>query len=154
MKEYRIRKADKQDIKLLFDWANDPEVRKASFSTHEITWEEHSKWYEKVLNSENVVIYVLTEDDVPVGQARFTVEDGIADIGYSIGSEFRSRGLATRLLKMAMWDAVKERKDIIDFQARVKRDNIASLRVFEKLGFRKDKDSLYKAASEMEKCEG
>ena len=44
-----LRKATIEDRDLLFQWANDPLVRKNSFSTAEIAYEEHVDWYNRVL---------------------------------------------------------------------------------------------------------
>ena len=48
MQQY-LRKATIEDMDLLFQWANDPVVRKNSFSTAEISYEEHTKWYHNLL---------------------------------------------------------------------------------------------------------
>ena len=43
--EIYLRLVDDKDMKLLFDWRNDEVVRKNSFSTEPIDWEEHVSWF-------------------------------------------------------------------------------------------------------------
>jgi hypothetical protein len=44
-----FRRAKKEDCELIYKWANDPEVRKNSFSGAAITVENHQKWFESKL---------------------------------------------------------------------------------------------------------
>ncbi len=137
-----IRKVNIDDEKLLFDWANDPEVRKASFKTHVISWDEHCKWFESMIKNNCVVQYILEENGDPAGQIRYTIEDGTAEIGYSISPDHRGRGLATEMIRISLKELTLEREDVKTILARVKPENTASIRVFEKLGFLRSGDSF------------
>ena len=44
MKDGYLRLAEMEDMDLLFTWANEEMVRKNSFSTRKITYEEHVIW--------------------------------------------------------------------------------------------------------------
>ena len=46
-KDGYLRVADWGDVDLLFSWANDKEVRKNSFSSEPICYEEHLAWFRK-----------------------------------------------------------------------------------------------------------
>ena len=39
-----LRTADENDMDLLFQWANDPDVRKNSFHSEPISYETHKKY--------------------------------------------------------------------------------------------------------------
>jgi len=41
-----LRKAERRDADLLFQWVNEDLVRQNSFSTKEILYSEHIRWYE------------------------------------------------------------------------------------------------------------
>jgi spore coat polysaccharide biosynthesis predicted glycosyltransferase SpsG len=43
----RLRRVRAEDVELLWQWANDPAVRRASFSQQSITWDEHVRWFEE-----------------------------------------------------------------------------------------------------------
>ena len=95
-----LRKATIEDRDLLFQWANDPLVRKNSFSTAEIAYEEHVDWYNRVLDREDCIQYIYMDGEYPVGQARITLNGDSAEIGYSICEEMRSRGYGQKLLAL------------------------------------------------------
>ena len=85
MQQY-LRNATIEDRDLLFEWANDAVVRKNSFSTEKISYEEHVNWYNKILDRDDCVQYIYMDGDCPVGQVRITLKDDEAEIGYSICS--------------------------------------------------------------------
>ena len=99
MQQY-LRKATIEDMDLLFQWANDSVVRKNSFSTAEISYEEHVKWYHNLLKREDCMQYIYMDGDCPVGQVRITLKDDEAEIGYSICTEKRTLGYGTKLLAL------------------------------------------------------
>ena len=57
--------------------------------------------------------------------------DGVPEVSYWIGREYWGRGIATAAL-----GALLQRVAVRPIQARAARDNVASLRVLEKHGFR------------------
>ena len=51
--ECYLREAIIEDIDILCKWANDPLVRQNSFSTEKIRYEDHVKWFNRVLKGDN-----------------------------------------------------------------------------------------------------
>jgi UDP-2,4-diacetamido-2,4,6-trideoxy-beta-L-altropyranose hydrolase len=136
-----IRSANESDVLTYFKWANDPEVRKNSVNTVPIQLEDHKKWFFARLKNKNSRLYIIEKNKIPIGQVRFDKENNISEIDYSIGKNFRGKGYGEIILK----DAIKEYfhqfpKDKIIAKAKV--SNIASNRVFEKLGFKKTPPSV------------
>ena len=130
-----LRRVEKADEEILFHWANDPTVRKQSFKQDRISWEEHQRWFEEKIRSGETWIWILqTEEGLPVGQIRFEVDNGIADIGYSLDEFIRGRGWAKELIKLGII-AFKNRGRQEILQGRVKVRNTASCRTFRRLGF-------------------
>lgn len=74
MKEY-LREATKDDVDLLFKWTNDPAVRKNSFSSEKITYEEHTSWYRSLLENKNCKQYIYMCGDCPIGQIRIVQKE-------------------------------------------------------------------------------
>src|SRR5207249_6033025 len=48
-----FRCADKNDIDIYFEWANDTGVRSQAYNTGQIKMEDHKKWLEAKLSSQN-----------------------------------------------------------------------------------------------------
>ena len=66
-----IIKAVKNDSKVIWQWRNDPQTRLMYFQSSEISWEDHSEWYSKILKDENRIIYMGIEKYNQIGVLRF-----------------------------------------------------------------------------------
>lgn len=132
MKEVLLRHLRFEDALLLFEWANDSDVRKNSFNSKTIDKREHLSWFESHFNSHNTVIYILEHQNVAVGQLRYQIEDGIALTNFSIAAEHRGQGYGSIIVSLSEKQLISERLDVYKIVARVKHDNIASCSVFEK----------------------
>jgi UDP-2,4-diacetamido-2,4,6-trideoxy-beta-L-altropyranose hydrolase len=131
-----VRPVEATDEKLLLDWANDQTTRQMAFSTQKIDVSGHHQWLLRRLAEPSIyrLFMIETVGGVEIGQVRFERDDGIWVISYSIAREFRGRGLASRLLDAslkALYDAVGP----ATVAGRVRPENSASRRVFEKLRF-------------------
>lgn len=133
-----IRRANKEDMKIFFEWANEEKTRRQSFSSLPIRMEEHIDWFFKKLFSTESYLYVLEFKGVPVGQIRFDLDKKTV-LSFSVGSSFRGKGLGIILLKKGIEQIQKDRKDANPIIGYVKKDNIASNKVFSRLGFQKEK---------------
>lgn len=126
---YRL--AEPSDVKLYFDWANDPEVRKQSHNTDPILWENHVKWFNKMLAS-NALMLIFFEGDTPISQLRV---DTNGDIALSVDQNHRGKGVATLMLKVLSLLLTKAPRQV---RAEVKQSNIGSINAFERSGFKLD----------------
>ena len=140
-KKIFLRKAEEEDSHFLFELRNDELVRKSSFKISPILWETHRNWLVRGINSENEHLYVLTDGIECYGQVRLSVSGEEADISYSIKNEARGRGLGKRMLKLA--ESVLQSERDIMFVGKVKKDNIASQKVFERLGYLREEKKEY-----------
>jgi UDP-2,4-diacetamido-2,4,6-trideoxy-beta-L-altropyranose hydrolase len=136
-----VRPASLEDELLLLDWANDPLVRKNSFDTGTLDSDTHRLWFfERLRNPDSYQIFILqTESGLPVGQVRFERSDDAWEISYSVADVARGRDLSVKLLQVAIREFLRTRKNVMVF-GRVKIANVASQRVFERLGFQTSKD--------------
>ncbi len=126
------RKATVNDVKLFFNWANNPAVRKASFYSEPILWANHVTWFNKKINSPNSLLLVFEYQNKPVGPVRIDF-DNDAIIGISIDEEYRGKGFATQMLNTAcnlFWQT--NNKPVFAY---IKPDNKASIKSFIKAGF-------------------
>jgi len=133
-----------KDQAQVFVWANDKEIRKQSFITRKITKEEHDKWFSNILaDHNNQQLFILENHETrPCGQVRFSRSDKDDwEIHFSVDSHYRGQKLGVRLINVGLEVFLrKEPKSRIT--AKVKNDNVASLRVLAKVGFQIEKQSV------------
>ena len=133
----RLRPAQDGDIRLLWEWANDAAVRAASFSSAPIPWPTHVAWFaEKQRNGSRILI---AEDGqgAAIGQIRLdTRADGDFEIGVSLAREWRGQGLVVPLIRQAVLSLLNTEPHA-RVHALVKRENVPSVKAFERGGFRR-----------------
>lgn len=134
--EISLRRAREEDRELLWRWANDPDVRSASFSTSQISWQEHDAWFENKLRDKNANLFIaLDREGEPIGQIRLDrVREGEAEIDVSVARERRGRGYAALLISRASQMAFSE-IGLTRLHAFVKPENQASSRAFARADF-------------------
>ena len=123
--------ATDKDAKLLFDWANDSSVRLHAFNNEPIKWEEHLEWFQLKLKSVHSKIFILYLRNKPTGQIRFDYIKDCWEIDYSIDKLFRGKGLGKMIIELG----ISKFTPSYILKAKVKKDNVASLKVFQQLGF-------------------
>jgi RimJ/RimL family protein N-acetyltransferase len=130
-----LRKAVEEDVNLLFNWANDTDVRNNALNSEPIIWENHVKWFGNMLNSDKTKIFILEKANVPIGQIRLDkiLHSDFWMIDYSIDYKFRGKGFGKLILIKMM-----ELEPKIKLKGIVKDENYPSQKVFEKLGFKKN----------------
>ncbi len=137
-KKLRLRPIRGSDCVWLWKWANDPEVRAVAFSSDPIPWEEHVQWFAQKLHKPNCYLFIALDDqDIPVGQVRFDVdEEDEAEIDVTIDKSRRGSGYGSLLISMAVEEAFRV-TPIRTVHAFIKLNNDPSIRAFEKAGFRR-----------------
>ena len=144
-RRFYLRNAALEDLEITYTWANQPQIRQYAFKKGFIPLEEHSKWFAGKIKDENCIFKLLISEGEPVGSIRYDVKGEEGLISYLIAPDLTGRGLGTKLHELSIFDLEKERNDIKSIKGLVKKENIASIRIFEKLGFDKielDKDVL------------
>lgn len=132
----QLRRAKASDMQTCYTWANDPETKKQSFRTHEISLEEHSNWFQRKINCSDTFYYILEYQGRAVGQIRFDLKKE-AVLSYAIAATQRGKGFGTYLLKKGAERLQKDLKSKVTITGLVKSENAASNRTFTKLGYQK-----------------
>jgi len=122
----RLRKATMEDAERLFQWRNDPVTRAASVNRDPVTWQDHVDWLEASLSNPLREI-LIAEDGVPLGTIRLD-KDIRTEVSITLAPTARGHGQATPLIVL-----VTEGKG--PFVARIRPDNPASRKAFQKAGF-------------------
>ena len=128
------------DARCLYHFAKNPNVGPIA------GWPPH----ESVEYSLNIIktlfcrpeCYAIVKDDVPIGCAELLIHpdgnhwwgEGSAELGYWVAEEYQGNGYATQACKMLIKHAFED-LNIQRIFASYKKENLASKRVLEKLGF-------------------
>jgi spore coat polysaccharide biosynthesis protein SpsF len=132
-----LRKSTEKDCDLLFGWANDNSVRKNSFNSNKITYEDHIKWFQNKLELNNCIIYIGVENNNTIGQVRLDINDNIGIINYSICKYYRGKGYGTKMLQeLERMLGLENSLGINKLIGKVKHNNVPSQRVFEKCDYK------------------
>jgi len=134
----RLRQVREEDLELLWEWANDREVRTAAFSPEPIPWEEHVQWFRRKLREPTCFLFIALDDqNTPIGQVRFEIDEGEdANIDVSIDRSKRRSGHGALLISKAVEEVFRV-APVETVHAFIKPHNEGSIRAFEKAGFRK-----------------
>jgi RimJ/RimL family protein N-acetyltransferase len=131
--EVNYRKANRDDLQLFFDWANDTEVRSNSFNSNAISLEEHTHWYLQKIDDSNTIFYIAEVKNQPTGMVRFDIKEDHTIVSILIDKNFRGKGLASILLADCCQSYFETQTKPV--HAYIKNTNVASIHSFQKAGF-------------------
>ncbi len=128
------RAATVDDGPKLFEWRNDPGVRRNSRSRDELDWGSHSDWLERSLQNPDRRLLIVESDGMPIATCRWDRRSADEwEISITIAPESRGRGLAASVLRAA--ESALVAQPPVRVVATVHRDNTASRRLFERAGY-------------------
>ena len=136
----QLRPAHGKDARDLWNWANDPGTRAASFNPGEISWESHLAWLDRELTSSSVALLLVESSLGGVGSVRFETNPRVPDesiISVNLAPEFRGMGLAPLILESGI-DVYCSQGPTRTIVAWIKPGNTASIRTFTRAGFTRD----------------
>lgn len=109
-----------------------------SVSKETVPWETHEKWYAKAIADSDRVLMIgeLAGSGVSekVGMCRFDLREADAYVSLNLAPAMRGKGLSTKLLgqSIAAFVSASGRRS---FLATINRENMPSIRCFERCGF-------------------
>ena len=138
-----LRYAKITDLQTTFGWINNPIIREFSFNKNKVSLKDHAIWFFTTLENHNCEYYLLEVQGTSAGTIRFDIEeDGSARINYLLDPNFTGKGLGTYLLKEGINFLQENRPLVTKVYGHVFKENIGSVKIFEKLFFQKvSKDS-------------
>lgn len=134
--QMHLRTACIEDARLLYDWANDPEVRAMAFSSDPIDWEAHIRWLQKKLNAPNAYIYIAVKTHEPIGQIRFDIINNTeAQVDIHTKPGMRGKGIGSRIIDLGVNRFFSDSR-MKTVHAVIKQENVKSRCAFQTAGFK------------------
>jgi RimJ/RimL family protein N-acetyltransferase len=127
-----LREVHDSDIAIFFEQQLDPVSNWQVAFTHEDPTDEeaHNIHFAKVLCDKSILMRTIVVDDEVAGYLTKYYLEGEPQIGFVLGLDFWGRGVATQSL-LEFLEIVSERP----LYGRTAFDNVASMKVLQKLGF-------------------
>jgi RimJ/RimL family protein N-acetyltransferase len=123
------------DAARLLAWRNDPETRRASHDSAEVTPEEHRAWLERVLHDPDRRLWVVRRGHEAVGTVRADRDaEGTTELSWTVAPGARGQGLGKRMV------ALVAARLVGPLRAEVKRGNTASGKIAEAAGMHFEKE--------------
>ncbi|SMO87680.1 GNAT family N-acetyltransferase [Fodinibius sediminis] len=139
-----LREVKKEDIQSIYEWANDPVTREQSYSNSEISFEEHRSWFKRKLEDEKCHFLIFIENNTKIGIIRFDFKNGHWIVSINIAPNHRGNGYAEGMLRNS-YHYLRE-YDENPVYAYIKKDNVASIKVFERAGYKREKELVIKGS--------
>jgi L-amino acid N-acyltransferase YncA len=131
----KIRPADLNDCKSLFDWRSDELSRKMFFNGSSPSIEEHEVWFKNSLCNVDRALYVGELGYKKIGVCRFDFLESemLAEVSINMNPSMRGCGLGKKFLFESIECYLEKNK--YNLLAKVKPNNLTSLNIFESVGF-------------------
>lgn len=130
-----LRPAVPSDSRRVWEWANDPISRQASFQSDPIPWENHDPWFRSKLQLDLPFWLAVDTRGEPLAVVRFDVGDGGSPvISLNLAPAARGRRLSALIVRLAC-DRLFAERDVAAVDAWIRRENSASQRCFQRAGF-------------------
>lgn len=129
----KLREVEKDDLQVFYKQQLDPEaIFMAAFTAKDpADWEGFQIHWARILGDESIIIRTILFEGHIAGHILSHAWFGEREVSYWLGREFWGKGIATQALA-AFLEIIEPRP----LYARVVKDNVASVRVLEKCGFR------------------
>jgi UDP-2,4-diacetamido-2,4,6-trideoxy-beta-L-altropyranose hydrolase len=132
----RLRPVNEGDCQLLWEWCNDPAVRARSFNSDPITYAEHRRWLARKIANPDCIFFIASDErNVPLGQVRYDIEGEKAVVSVSVDDRVRGQGYGAEIIRRSA-EKIFSETNVKNIHSYVKPDNEASIRAFEKSGYR------------------
>lgn len=125
--------ADLTDAEYLLALRNDPVTRAMSRTTTEIPKAVHLQWLVDVLRSTKHRLYVVKNDDAPVGSCRLDFNAFDVELSLTVDPAWRGKGFGRQIIQLLVESARK--RSTLPLTAEILVTNLPSLLSFLREGF-------------------
>lgn len=133
-----FRGINEADANVIVKWRSVPDVYRYFKYPHKLTTEEHLAWYfNSYLHNQNRFDWICIEkaSNTKIGVFGLTREDGFAEVNYLLAPVAQHKGYASEGI-MALVQYAANNWNIKNVVAEIHRENLPSINVVKKLGFR------------------
>lgn len=131
----KLRNVETCDINDLFKWRNHPDIRKNFFNENTILWDTHEKWFRKRIEDTNTTIYIACCNEQKIGSMRFEDKGDAIKVSVMPNPGFLGKGVGSKIIKLGTERFVKEKHPDKPICAEIKKDNVVSIKAFQRAGF-------------------
>jgi UDP-4-amino-4,6-dideoxy-N-acetyl-beta-L-altrosamine N-acetyltransferase len=134
----QIRSMTEEDLTMVLAWRNHPEVRRFMFTQHEISLEEHTQWFMRVVQDNTRRLLIVQDQGSPIGYVQFSNVElgGVADWGF-YARPAAAKGTGSKLGASALDHAFGQLR-LHKVCGQAIDTNQASIRFHERLGFKRE----------------
>lgn len=131
--EIYLRDVIQSDLPIFYEQQLDPDANYMAAFTRKDPGDKEAfmLFWARILGDENILIQTMLYDGQVAGSVLSYVQMGEREVSYWIGKEYWGKGIATRALE-GLLGQIEARP----LYARAAKDNLASLRVLQKCGFK------------------
>lgn len=133
--QIRLRRALPSDSRSIWEWRNDPIVRRHSRSSDAIPWAAHEDWLARTLSDTTRMLLVASTHGQPVAVVRFDAQGATSEISIYLTPGHHGRGLGPHVLTSAEQWLGEHFPDIREIRAYVRSENEASSAAFTQAGY-------------------
>ena len=132
-----LKKVSEADTDLIFRWQQSVITRQFAFNPRPPSYVQHQAWMQAQLSDPNIFFYLAESDHQPCGCVRFN-KDNLheAVISIFLNPLMHGKGLGGPILKLAIDKYATTNQDISTLVASVLNDNVASHKLFTRVGFK------------------
>lgn len=134
MKSVKLRDLHQGDRTAVISMLGDSEVMRFLGPRRALSKEEADSWFNSALDSPSRFVIADARSDEFIGFCGIKEIDGVLDFGYFIRADFWGNGIAVKACELAVGKLATE-IDLEAVQVFIAEDNVASIRVAEKLGW-------------------
>ena len=121
----------------LYDLRNKKYVRKNSINLKKVSLKKHDLWLRNFLMNKNNKFYLIKYYKKNIGYIRMEPKKNKFIVSWALLNQFKGKGIMTKNLKKVTNDKK------IKYMAIVKKNNLASMKVAEKSGFKFNSSNKY-----------
>jgi len=124
------------DLEMVLRWRNHPDIRRWMYTTHEISLEEHQRWFESATLDSGKHLLIYERDGSAVGFVNLTLLKGtaVAEWGFYLAPEAPS-GIGTDFGRAVIRHAFED-LGLYKLSGHALATNERSIRFHQRLGFR------------------
>jgi RimJ/RimL family protein N-acetyltransferase len=130
-----IRLANIHDSPHIFNWRNHPQIRSISSNTKEISWSDHTQWFDNRLRSDHGPLLIGEIRDQAIGVVRFDIYESSAEVSIYLVPDSGLKGWGSLLLSHAESWLQRHFPQVVTLHAKVLPDNEPSKKMFAKLNY-------------------